>query len=320
MRRRVAALVFRLLKRTTREHVRTGEVGLDYTAYRNRILERSGHPYAQTLLEPSGADSASFGEGGDPMTAPYMMISPEVKGQASTWDKLLLDSVHGRDVQLRFIRETKFTYEVARKQLRENRPVSLKALAAGTGLSLILVFDRLVRDGFDPDLISATVTDRDPANVERSMRLMNQLATTRDNIVAGGRNGGISARVEDLLEPKGDSANDRHDIVTLVGILEYFSGHTCSTTHEHLGETHEGDDFDAIALVDKVNPMLADSGMLIANSYKVEIGARILEIFGKKLFYRDRENLQTLVSTAGFVPSGISGSGHVYDVEVFGKG
>ena len=149
---------------------------------------------------------------------------------------------------------------------------------------------------------------------------MRQLTTTRDDIATGAGRHGISARVEDLLHPAPEDTDDRHDIVTLVGILEYFGGHTSASTHEHLGHELPEEEIDAVHIVDKINPMLNDSGTLIANSYRVETGARILEIFGKKLFYRDRANLQSLVETAGFTPRGIAGSGHVYDVEVFGKG
>ncbi len=318
MKRRLAFLSYRLLKRTTREHIRTDAHGVEYIAYRNRILERSAHPYAMTLLEPSGADSASFVEGGDPMNAPYMMISPEISAHAGLWDKLLLGSVHGRDVQLRFIHETLFTHQIARAKLERGEPVRLKALAAGTGLSMILVFDRLLRDGFDAKLITSTITDRDPANVERTQRLLDQLSTTRDNL-ATGDGPGICARVEDLMHPATAGANNAHDIITLVGILEYFSGHTCTTAYEKLGEQAPKEDLDAIAIVANINPMLTDSGTLIANSYRAETGARILEIFGKKLFYRDRADLQALVRTANFSPSGIIGSGHVYDVETFTK-
>ena len=319
IKRRLAGLTYRILKRTTKEHVRTDPDGTEYVAYKNRILERSGHPYAMTLLEPSGADSASFVEGGDPMNAPYMMISPEINQHAELWDKLLLGSVHGTDVQLRFMRETQFTHKVARERLERGEPVRLKALAAGTGLSMILVYDRLVREGFDPKMITTTITDRDPANVDRSLRLMRQLTTTRDNIATGADIHGISARVEDLLHPAPEDTDDRHDIVTLVGILEYFAGHTSASTHEHLGHDLPESEIDAVHIIDKINPMLNESGTLIANSYRVETGARILEIFGKKLFYRDRAKLQSLVETAGFTSRGIAGSGHVYDVEVFGK-
>jgi hypothetical protein len=322
IRRRLAWAVHRLLKRTTRAHVRTGPDGKDFVVYRNRLIERSHHPYALTLLEPSEAEVAAFVEGGDPMNAPYMMISPEISRNARTWDRLFLDSVQGRDVQLRFIWETKFTYEAAKARLERNQPVRLKAAAAGTGLSMILVFDHLIREGYPPELISATITDRDPANVAKTERLLGKLRSTREHHADTRRSPGISARTRDLLHPvtaPGTEPDPAYDIITLMGILEYFRGFTCATTEEHLGlpVTHVGTD--AQELLGKIGEMTADSGILIANSYRTEIGARILEIFGKRLYFRKRKDLQDLAATAGFVSTGKVGSGNVYDVEVFQK-
>ncbi|MFV1995382.1 MAG: hypothetical protein ACC661_08085, partial [Verrucomicrobiales bacterium] len=140
--RLLAVLSFQLLKRTTRSKTHTGHDGQEFFAYQNSILERSDHPYARTILGPSGAETASFVEGGDPMNAPYMMISPEIRRCASTWDRLLLDSVQGKDVQLRFICEAQATIEAAKKRLKQGHSVRLKAAAAGTGLSMIVVFGR----------------------------------------------------------------------------------------------------------------------------------------------------------------------------------
>jgi len=322
LRRRLAGLVFRLLERTTRTHVRSEPDGREIVSYRNALLERSKHPYALTLLEPSRADTASFVEGGDPMNAIYMMISPEISQNAGTWDRILLNSVQGQDVQLRFTWETRMTHDFATRRLSLGQPVRLKAVAAGTGLSLILVVDRLLREGHDPTLITASITDREAANVAKALRLLGKLSSTRGHITQFDQitlsDHGISAHVEDLLHPAPEGGHDEpFHVVTLVGILEYFLGFTCATTEMPLNELEPGEENEAVDLIRKIHGMTAESGVLIANSYRVEIGARILEIFGKRLRYRNRKELRELADTAGFVPTGHFGSGNIYDVEVF---
>jgi hypothetical protein len=309
---------FQLLKRTTSTRTETGHDGQQFIAYQNSILERSKHPYAQALLETSDASSASFVEGGDPMNAPYMMISPEIRSTARTWDRLLLDSVQGKDVQLRFTCEAQATLEAAKRRLEEGRAVRLKAAAAGTGLSMILVFDRLIREGYDPAMITMVITDRCATNITKIERLLGKLASTRNHLAQDGKSCGISARTEDLLAPESNS-DDPYQVVTLIGILEYFHGHTSTTTEEHLGHPNTNLESCAKELAHAIAATTSEHGTLIANTYRVEVGARILEIFGKKFRYRDRANLHTLVGLAGFVPTHTAGSGHVYDVEVFEK-
>lgn len=316
--RLLAVISFQLLKRTTTTKTETGHDGQEFVAYQNSILEKSNHPYAEALLETSGADSASFVEGGDPMNAPYMMISPEIRSTGCTWDRLLLDSVQGKDVQLRFTCEAQATLEAAKRRLDEGRAVRLKAAAAGTGLSMILVFDRLVREGYDPALITMTITDRCATNVTKIDRLLGKLASTRDHLAQDGKSCGISARTEDLMDPESNSI-EPYQVVTLIGILEYFHGHTSTTTEEHLGHPITNLEPCAKDLAHAIAATTSDHGTLIANTYRVEVGARILEIFGKKFRYRDREDLHKLVEAAGFVPSHTAGSGHIYDVEVFEK-
>jgi hypothetical protein len=318
LRRLLAAVTLRILKKTTRTEVRTGQDDKDVISYRNRVLERSNHPYVLTLLRPSDADSATFVEGGDPMNAPYMMLLPEIRQNAAVWDRLLLDSVIGRDVQLRFVWETKITHEMASRRLNQGESVRLKAAAAGTGLSLIVVYDRLIREGHDPRLISATITDRAAANVTKARRLLRTLPTTQNNPAKDGKDFGISAQIEDLFEHRSSGDEEPH-IVTLVGILEYFHGFTFTTTEESLGHSAVSGEEDAEMVLRKIGAMTAESGTLIANSYRTETGARLLEVFGKRFRYRNREHLHALVETAGFVPTGIVGSGHIYDVEAFEK-
>ncbi len=323
LRRFLARGVLRLLRRRTRKEYRQGTDGQEMTVYRNSLLERSGHPYAMTLLSPSAANNSTFVEGGDPMNAPYMMICPTISRNAGTWDRLLLDSVQARDVQLRFIWETRSTYDSAKARLDRGNTVRIKAAACGTGLSTILVFDRLIRDGYDPDSITAILTDREEANVQRARILLEKLATTSANLADESEHKGITARTMDLLHDLPSQAisggHDRYHVVTLVGILEYFRGFTCETTEEHYDEPLLGEESEGEELIRKVGAITADSGVLIANTYRVEPGARILEVFGKKLRYRNREDLHALVRTGGFVPVKTAGSGNVYDTEVFEK-
>ena len=107
--------------------------------------------------------------------------------------------------------------------------------------------------------------------------------------------------------------------MTLIGILEYFSGFTCATTDEHLGHPASPAFSNAPEIIGKIRAMTAPSGLLVVNSYKVEIGARILEIFGKRLYFRTRQEMRALLESGGFAPTGEVGSGIVYDVEVFQK-
>jgi len=312
-----------LLKRRTRTEYRQGPDGQEMTVYRNKLFERSGHPYAMTLLSPSVANTAAFVEGGDPMNAPYMMICPTIRRNACTWDRLLLDSVQCRDVQLRFIWETRSACEAARARLDAGKNVRIKAVASGTGLSAVLVFDRLIREGYDPDSIAVIMTDREESNVKKARLLLSKLTTTRENPADDAERKGITARTMDLLHeiPSQEiqGGHRLYHVVTLIGILEYFRGSTCDTTEEHYGETLFAEESEGRELIRKISEMMDDSGLLIANTYRVGAAARIIEVFGKKLRFRNREDLHALAATGGFVPIKTAGSGNVYDVEIFEK-
>ena len=127
--RALARISYRVLKWTTTRRKANGE---DYEggAFRNPILERSRHPYGRALLDSSCREHESLVEGGDPMNGPYMMICPEILKVSDIWDRLFLHSVQSRDVQLRFIWETRATYDAARSRLKTGGVVRLKAVAA----------------------------------------------------------------------------------------------------------------------------------------------------------------------------------------------
>ena len=131
-----------------------------------------------------------------------MMISPEILGMSNLWDRLLMHSVQGKDVQLRFVRETQATYESARSRLENGVSIRMKAVAAGTGLSMILAYDRLVNEGYDPARMTVPDTDRDRSSVDKTQRLLAKLSSTRNNVTTAETAGGISVGTEDLfVEP-----------------------------------------------------------------------------------------------------------------------
>ena len=298
IKRILARLALRYLTRTTR---------IEDGRHRNAALERTEYPYALILLHSTDEESANLVEGGDPMNAPYMMGLPEIRENAIIYDKLFLDSVIGQDVRLRFRWETLATYELAKAKLDAGSPVRLKAGAAGTGLSMILTYHRLIKDGYDPEKITVHITDRAPENSAKTNRLLAHL----------GYGGNIIAYPEDLLEAP--EPEEHYDVLTLVGILEYFIGDTATTTEELQGNPaptsgpHASDFFQSAAKT------LAPGGTLIVNTFHIETGARLVEPFGKKMRYRTLKELTTLAKAANLSPQKTQGSSHVFNIELFSK-
>lgn len=321
VRRALGHFAFRLMERTTSEEKRPGRDGNDVVVYRNRILEDSGHPYARTLLEPSRADTANFVEGGDPMNAVYMMLIPAIRKNARLWDKLMLDSVQGRDVQWRFVWETRIAHRLAVRRLKEGRPVRLKAVAAGTGLSMAVLLEKLLGEGHDPRLISATISDREAGNVEKALRLLGKLpSTSRHLALHTGSSHGIVLQIEDILQPTTKTAHDTpFDLVTVVGLLEYFPGHTFLTTEEILGASRPEGPPNAAQVVANVGAMTAEGGSVLVNTFRTMSAIRTMEVFGKRFRYRGRKEMRELMATAALVPSGEAVSANIFDLEVFEK-
>ncbi len=203
-------------------------------AFHNRILEWSGHPYARALLDSSRKDTECLVEGGDPMNGPYMMICPEILGISDVWDRLLMHSVQGKDVQLRLIWETLATYEAARTRLETGGVVRLKAVAAGTGLSMILAYDRLIKEGQDPARITVRITDRDKANVDKTRTVAGQTGFHPEpGHECGSRGRDLHRHGRPFCRTVGRirrDGRDKYHVVTAVGILDYLQGFTCSTT------------------------------------------------------------------------------------------
>lgn len=320
LKRALARLSHRVLDLTTRTHTSTDHTGSEITVFRNRILEGSNHPYAKSLLTSSHSQNVALVEGGDPMNGPYMMLSPEIRKNCGLWDKLFFDSVQSRDVQSRIIWETRATYEAAKRWLLRDEPVRLKAVAAGTGLSMMLVYDKLIRDGFKPELITARITDRDAANIAKSNRLLDTLAKTRGGHLTFDWRSGISAVTEDIFAhdlSEGAGAIEQFDIVTAIGILEYFQGCTSSSTEKRLKLEEQSESATAHDLIQRLAAMTTERASLILNTYKDHASTRILELFGKRFDYRNREDLRTLLASADFRPVHLAGSGHIYDVKVY---
>ncbi|MES2476321.1 MAG: hypothetical protein V4640_11105 [Verrucomicrobiota bacterium] len=312
----------KVVRWTTRSMKSIDEAGGEVMHFRNRLMERSGHPYAQALLTSSETRSAALVEGGDPMNGPYMMLSPEIRKNGGVWDRIFLDSVQAKDVQVRFIHETRATYQAARRLLDCGQAVRIKAVAAGTGLSLILVYDKLVRDGYDPKSITAVITDRDRANSEKSNRLLAKLSSTRNTHNLPGQGYGILAVPEDVFEgpdPAMDALHVPYNIVTAIGILEYFQGGSHTTTEQRLMLHEPEEAVSAGDLAAKLGEMTTLGGNLIVNTYRDHASIRILELFGKRFDFRDRVHLHDLFAPLNFRSFHLAGSGHIYDVEVFEK-
>ncbi len=308
LRTALAGVTYRVVKQTT---TREG------TTYRNRLLEQSGHPYAQALLASSRPETQALVEGGDPMNAPYMMIAPEIRRNIALWDNLFFNSVQSQDVQLRFIWETRTTHELAKMRLAKGHPVHLKALAGGTGLSMILAYDRLVREGSDPAMVTCRITDRDTANTAKTNRLLAKLAALRGWKIGARGQPGISAHTEDIFA--GAVAGEAYDVVTVVGILEYLQGHTCETTERRQGLPETPDAKTALHLAEKLKQMTAGDASVIVNSYKPHPSIRILEMFGKRYDYRTRGDVDAVLAAGGFRAVRTVGSAHIYDVMVYGR-
>ncbi len=317
MKRLLARANYRLLKRTT---VKLAPDDSGVTRYRNRLLERSKHPYAHALLSTSNKESEALVEGGDPMNGPYMMIAPEIRANCNLWDKLFFNSVQGRDVQLRFIWETKATYEEARRRLELGLNVHLKALAAGTGLSMILAYDRLVQTGFDPTRIAVSITDRDVANTRKTHHLLAKLAASRGWNVKGVGEGGMCAHTDDIFHGENEHATaEKHDLVTAVGILEYLQGSTMETTERRHGLVESEDAATGQHLAERLCAMTRDDGSVIVNTYRPHSSTRILELFGKRFDYRDLHHMEMLMRGTKFGKPVVVGSGLIYDVKIFKK-
>ncbi len=321
VKRVLARVSYRVLKRTTRRNeVETDDGGW---MYRNRLLERSGHPYAAALLASSCRETGALVEGGDPMNGPYMMIAPEIREACTLWDKLFCNSVQSKDVQLRFIWETRATVEEASQRLSRGLSVRLKALAAGTGLSMLLAYDQLLRRGHDPSRIDVAITDRDPVNTAKTERLLAKLACHRGWRVGVPGGAGVAARTEDIFAGdawrSGLGEDARHDLVTAVGILEYLQGFTLDTTEKRLNLIEPPEEVTARDLAARLCAMTRSDGSLIINTFRPHFSTRIMELFGKRFDYRDVQHVTSLMAETQFRLPIIIGSGLIYDVKVFRK-
>ncbi len=317
----LARISYRALKLTTSRRKSEGDAR-EGGAYSNPILEQSRHPYAQALMNSSCDKTEALVEGGDPMNGPYMMISPEILKNGGFWDRVLLHSVQSRDVQLRFIWETQATYQEARSRLEKGGAIRMKAVAAGTGLSMILAYDRLIKDGYDPTRLTVRIADRDQANAGKTGRLLAKLTSTKSRVTAAEAAGGISVGTEDLFadEPASDATSaEKYDVVTAVGILEYFQGCTSGSTERSHRLPEVEDATTAHHLAEKLDQMTAATGALIINTYRPHASIRILELFGRRFDYRHRENLSELLATVNFQNPRLIGSGNIYDLKVYEK-
>ena len=319
LRRTFARAFYKLLQWTTTASKGGNQTDSEVTVFDNAILSRSNHLYAGLLMASSKTANAGLMEGGSPMNGHYMMMAPELRKNGGLWDRVFFDSVQGKDVQLRLAWETRATYEAAKGWLDRKEPVRLKAVAAGTGLSMILTYDRLIQDGYNPELITVIITDREKANIEKANRLLDKLATTKENKFSLGKGYGISAETEDIFAEHGEAGPAKHDVITAMGILEYFRGFSYATTEQRLKLAPSVASATAQDLAARLYGMTADRSRLIVNTYRDEASTRILELFGRRFNYRSRENLRSLMESVNFRPALLVGSGNIYDVEVYEK-
>jgi len=63
--------------------------------------------------------------------------------------------------------------------------------------------------------------------------------------------------------------------------------------------------------------MTTERASLIINTCRDDACTRILELFGRKFVYRNRENLRALLTTMNFRPARLMGSGNIYDFEIY---
>jgi len=320
LQRATARLAYQVLRWTTTAR-KADHADRDAGAFSNPLLQRTGHPFARALLDSSSREAESLVEGGDPMNGPYMMLSAEVLKASNIWDRIFMNSVQSKDVQLRFIWETRATYEAARSRLEKGNSVRMKSVASGTGLSMILAYDRLIRDRYDPARITVRITDRDQASLDKARRLLAKLALHRGWTSDVEAEGKISLGREDVFAEPGLAVPsiEKYDVVTAVGILDYLQGFTCDTTERRLGLPQPEDDWTAEHLAARLANMTTDSATLIVNTSRPHSSTRILELFGKRFDYRNRQNLSALLATANFSNPTLMGSGHIYDVEIYEK-
>ena len=177
---------------------------------------------------------------------------------------------------------------------------------------MVVVLDRLVREGHDPALITATIADREAPNVAKAALLLGKLDSTRP-LLESGR---VRAVTEDLLAP---APGGPYDVITVMGILEYFPGHTLTTTEQNHGHPAPEGPPHAEDLVRNIAAMTASGGALVTNTFRLLTAVRIMEVFGKKFRYRGRPEMQRLLAASGFVPAGRHHSANIFDVEIFRK-
>ena len=199
----------------------------------------------------------------------------------------------------------------------------MKTVAGGTGLSMIVAYDRLIQDGYDPARITVRISDRDQANIDKAARLLSKLTAHRGRTTNEESDGGISVGMEDIFDDgpgTGSTNGAKYDVVTAVGILEYFQGFTSHTTERCLRLQQPEETSTARCVAARLGKMTTDSAALIVNTARLHSSTRILELFGKRFDYRNRENLSALLATANFCNPKLIGSGHIYDIEVYEKG
>ena len=118
---------------------------------------------------------------------------------------------------------------------------------------------------------------------------------------------------------RGRPGAEKYDVVTAVGILEYFQGCTSGSTERSQRLPEVVDTTTAHHLAEKLDQMTADNAALIVNTYRPHASIRILELFGRRFDYRQIANLSELLAIAHFRNPRLIGSGNIYDLKVYEK-
>ena len=166
------------------------------------------------------------------------------------------------------------------------------------------------------------ITDRDAVNTQKTRQILAKIPSTLRRTTERETEGKISAETEDIFVEKSrgsGSCQRGYDVVTAVGILEYFQGCTSTTTEQMLGLPELAESPSAGDLIARLSATTNLGGALIINTYRPDASTRILELFGKRFDYRDRAKLRELMAMKNFGNARLIGSGNIYDLEVYEK-
>jgi len=179
----------------------------------------------------------------------------------------------------------------------------LKAVAAGTGLSMILAYDRLIKEGHDPARITVRITDR-------TRRMSTRRNACWENWLPPGA--GPAAWKPRAVFPlarkislpsnrsRAGKAGPGIKVVTAVGILDYLPGFSCETTERSMRLPQPEEEVQAEHLAERLSDMTADDGVLIVQHLPPSRQRPHSGTLRPKIRLPARGDLSELLATAGF--------------------